>query len=469
MPVDEARLPPRTSMIDGLRFIARVAAPTWGKGILIRRRLMVKLAAALDLDARALREIQRLRRRYGAELVMISNPIRPQALVLSPIEARRILQEAPFPFSPASDEKAAALGHFEPDVSLLSEGASRQLRRELNETVLEPSRPLHCLASDMAMIVDEEFDRLSECTAAERALGWPAFSDAWFRIVRRVVLGDGARDDEAVTALLDSLRRRGNFAFALPKRRSAIGQLHRRLEEYLDAAPPSCLAGRIGHRSAEAAPTHQIAQWLFASGPAGISAFRTMAILAGAPEAAARVRAEFDRCDASTARAARPTPIPYTRASIVETIRLYPTTPMILRQARTDAMIAGMRLPAGAGLMIFAPFFHRDDQRLADAHQFRPERWLGIDPADHPDFLPFSAGPASCPARHVVSLLGALAVGYWLSRFDIALLEPRSLDPQSLPMTLDHFGLRLALEPLDRAAPDAVRSEAGARSFAPSQ
>lgn len=46
--------------------------------------------------------------------------------------------------------------------------------------------------------------------------GLNAFARAWWRIVRRVVFGDHARDDE-VTGLLDTLRPQANWAFLVPR------------------------------------------------------------------------------------------------------------------------------------------------------------------------------------------------------------------------------------------------------------
>ena len=61
-------------------------------------------------------------------------------------------------------------------------------------------------------------------------------------------------------------------------------------------------------------------------------------------------------------------------------------------------------MPAGTGILIFAPFFHRDDERLPYAHRFAPELWLKAqDPVAWP-LIPFSGGPVICPGRHLVTL-----------------------------------------------------------------
>ena len=57
----------------------------------------------------------------------------------------------------------------------------------------------------------------------------------------------------------------------------------------------------------------------------------------------------------------------------------------------------GRVLPAGTGILIFAPFFHRDGDRLPFAETFRPAIWLHGEAVDWP-LVPFSQGPAECPA-----------------------------------------------------------------------
>jgi hypothetical protein len=52
----------------------------------------------------------------------------------------------------------------------------------------------------------------------------------------------------------------------------------------------------------------------------------------------------------------------------------------------------------GTTLVIFASFFHRDEERLTYADVFAPELWLGEPAPDRWPLIPFSAGPVRCPA-----------------------------------------------------------------------
>jgi hypothetical protein len=59
--------------------------------------------------------------------------------------------------------------------------------------VLENDRPVHSMAPAFLAVVEEETARLLR--EAGGRLDWDGFIRAWYAMVRRVVLGDGARDD----------------------------------------------------------------------------------------------------------------------------------------------------------------------------------------------------------------------------------------------------------------------------------
>src|SRR5436305_1354584 len=118
------------------------------------------------------------------------------------------------------------------------------------------------------------------------------------------------------------------------------------------------------------------------------------------------------RAEATAAVAESAAPeLPFLRACLLESVRLWPTTPMILRQTTRETSWNGQSMPVGTGILIFAPFFHRDPTRLPFADRFVPDVWLGrVESAVNigPALVPFSAGPAICPGRQVALLLSSL-------------------------------------------------------------
>ena len=104
-------------------------------------------------------------------------------------------------------------------------------------------------------------------------------------------------------------------------------------------------------------------------------------------------------------------------------------------------------MPAQTGIMIYAPFFHRDDQRLPYANHFAPELWMRHRTDQDWPLIPFSIGPAMCPGRNLVLLLTSAMLTALLDQRQVRLQPPDRLDArQPLPGTLNNYALRFALE-----------------------
>jgi cytochrome P450 len=216
-----------------------------------------------------------------------------------------------------------------------------------------------------------------------------------------------------------------------------------RLRGHLERAEPGSLAALIAEtpQDADTDPVDQVPQWLFAFDPAGMVAIRALALLATHPEARRQVREEIDGTDLSTPQQLRPL-----RAAVLESVRLWPTTPAILRDSTTETSWPNGTLPAGTGFLIYAPYFHRDDRTLDYADRFAPEVWL--DDRGHGDWplIPFSEGPGVCPGQDLVLLTTSTFLACLLQSHEFRLLGPDRLDPsRALPATLSPFDVRFAV------------------------
>ena len=90
--------------------------------------------------------------------------------------------------------------------------------------------------------------------------------------------------------------------------------------------------------------------------------------------------------------------LPYTRMIIEETMRLYPTVPLLSRQAvRADAF-DGLRIPKGGILNLNIWLAHRAPSVWEEPERFDPERFLPEQVEKRPRlaYLPFGAGPRIC-------------------------------------------------------------------------
>jgi cytochrome P450 len=426
----------RASLIDMLGIFSSIMLPTFGKGILIRRPTMVAAAQRMGFDSAAVKTMQRLRRKHGLASLLIPIPGRPQLLLLDPRDVANVLNHTPTPFRTDTNEKRAALNHFEPGNVLVAEPARRAVLRPLHEAALSTSNTVHPLVSRFREVIREEYRSVMSSDACE--ITWALFANAWFRVVRRIVLGDGARDDEGLTKLLNRLRSRANWAFFLPQDRAGRRHLHQRLQQYLTRAETGSLASMMP-ADPRHEPSSQIAQWLFAFDPAGMTTFRTLALLTCHRQFMERAREEAlnDHTHGDTRQS-------FTRRCVLEALRLWPTTPVILRETTEDVSWNGCPIKSGTGLIIFTPFFGRDDEKLEFANKMAPEIWersqngalaeLGI--------TPFSSGPAICPAHNLVPLVACLVIKTMLADRAFSLIAPK-LDPGQLPGTLNHFEIRL--------------------------
>lgn len=439
------------SLFDTAALGVDVLAPTFAKGVIVRRPKVVALAERLGLDARAVRRMQKLRDKYGDGPLMLPLPIRKQAVLLAPEHVRRVLDESPEPFSAASSEKRAALSHFEPKGALISCGRERAERRRFNEEVLEHERAVHHMVGKFLPTVDDEAGRLLAGARDRGELDWDSFNAGWTRMVRRVVFGDGAAGDQEISDMIIKLRQAANWAFMHPKKTRMRERFLARIQAYLDRAEPGSLAAVAASvpKTPDTAANQQVPQWLFAFDAAGMATFRALALLAAHPDQAARAREEL-RSHPGMERQY----LPFLRATVLESLRLWPTTPAILRQTTRDTDWGGDTMPAGTGVLVFTPFFHRDDQRMACANRFAPELWLKDDKVrdaqdrDWP-LMPFSSGPVMCPARNLVLMLTSVMLGALIEQGadgkGLRLLPQGRLDPAQLPGTLDNYGLRFAL------------------------
>ncbi|MCO5972774.1 cytochrome P450 [Actinoallomurus soli] len=436
-----AQAPPRrASVLDTLRIGAVVLAPTIARGVLARRPRIVAMADALDADRRAARLLRRMRARYGPGPLLLRIPGRSIALVLSAGDVRRVLTGSPEPFAAANREKRAALARFQPHGVLISTGADRADRRRFNEAVLDTARPVHRMADAITRKIQEEAGDLLAAADADGTLTWDGFRRTWWRLVRRIVLGDAARDDSELTDLLTRLRMDANWSFFHPGRRIVRERFQRRLREHLRREEPGSLAALVGGMptTPRTEPADQVPQWLFAFEPAGMAVFRTLAVLAGHPEQAARARAEIDGRDLS-----RPQDLPYLRACVEESVRLWPTTLAILRDTTTETDWGGTTLPAGTALAILTAFVQRDDETLPFADRFVPEIWLDGTAKENWSVVPFSGGPVECPGRNLVELVAGTFLAVLLEDHDHRLASRRPLTPdRPLPRTLNPFDLR---------------------------
>jgi cytochrome P450 len=431
MPTELPTELPIASPLDTGRAVRDIFLPLIAQGAILRRPRLGTLAERIHADDRALRLVRRFRDRYGDGPLLFRFSGRTIGLVLAPDDVHRLLAETPEPFATATAEKAGALRHFQPHAVLVTDPPLRAARRELNERALGTHEPVHQHGHRMLEIVRDELDVLSG------TLGWDEFRAVWLRVVRRIVLGDSARDDTDLTADLDRLRADANWAGFHPRRDDVRERFLDVLSAYVAKAEPGSLVSALGPADSALDPAGQVPHWLFAFDAAGIALWRLFAVLATRPAELEPLAAEARHPDASPLLA-------HAGAAVQESVRLWPTTLVVLRESRTGTVWRDRTAPAGTEFAIVSSVFHRDDEALDFANSFEPSIWLDGRADGSWPIIPFSAGPAECAGRNVVLLTTSTAVSHVAANYDLD-VDPatRTKLAGPLPATFNHATVRL--------------------------
>jgi cytochrome P450 len=175
------------------------------------------------------------------------------------------------------------------------------------------------------------------------------------------------------------------------------------------------------------------------------------------PDVAARLRAEI----ASTIGDAVPTyddiaRLPYTMATIAETMRLRPPA-WILERETTEAFdLGGFHLDAGQTVLMSPWIIHRDPRWWGpDAHAYRPDRWINAEGAfDHSApgqprgaYFPFGAGSRMCIGEQFAWSEAVLVLATLARRWAPEIVPGQRVKTWAAVTLRPHPGIKLRLEP----------------------
>jgi cytochrome P450 len=429
---------PEASLRESLAILGTGVVPALVCGLFSPRPRAMKLLTKSGADRRTVAVLSAARRRHDGQGVRL---LGGRLVVLwGPSAIREVLDNSSDLYASDGGAKAKGMSHFQPDALTLSRGVEWRDRRAFNEAVLAAGEPVHPLGGRFVAVVTDEVHRLG----LEGTLAWPDWERLFDRITLRVIFGDGARDEQQLTHLLEKLMGEGNRLVGLKptdEYYEFYGALERRLR---DPEPGSLLA-----RFADAPQTdrtrvvQQIPHWMFAMRDTlAANAYRALAAMVADPAVSARVREEVDGADLSDPAAIDR--MAYLGGCLHEAMRLWPTTPVLAREATRDLTLAGDQpLAGGTQILILNVFNHRDPDHVEDADRLVPERWA--DRRDDYRFNHLSNGRQDCPGGPLVLLLGKAAIANVLARFSPTLEHPRLPAGEALPHMLNFFETRFRL------------------------
>jgi cytochrome P450 len=144
------------------------------------------------------------------------------------------------------------------------------------------------------------------------------------------------------------------------------------------------------------------------------------------PGMMARAQAEVDELWGTAADPLpRFTDIPklrYVRAALDEALRLWPTAPAYLREARNDTELGGRyQMNKGDWAMVLLPLVHRDPHIWPDPDRFDPERFAPGQTKTRPahTYKPFGTGQRACIGRQFALHEAVLTLGLLIHRYDL--------------------------------------------------
>lgn len=157
-----------------------------------------------------------------------------------------------------------------------------------------------------------------------------------------------------------------------------------------------------------------------------------LTILAIRPDVRERLRAEVD----AVARGGPLTldhirHLPFATAIFRETLRLYPPITFIPRVAAQDAEAGDRVLKRGTMVMIAPWVIHRHKALWREPDRFDPDRFMPERAHELVEgaYLPFGLGPRVCVGANFATIEATLILAELVRRYDMAVTEPRGIEP----------------------------------------
>lgn len=171
-------------------------------------------------------------------------------------------------------------------------------------------------------------------------------------------------------------------------------------------------------------------------------------LMAAHPDAAARLRDEVDAVlDGRAPTTEDAKNLPYTRALLNETLRLYPSAWIIGREAIEDVQIGQWTVPRGAQVLTPQALVHRDPRWFDAPDTFRPERWLGDLEKTLPRFafFPFGGGPRVCIGNYFAIMEATLIIATMAQQIELqdVSTEPLRIRPSVTQRPLSEIKMKV--------------------------
>jgi cytochrome P450 len=155
-------------------------------------------------------------------------------------------------------------------------------------------------------------------------------------------------------------------------------------------------------------------------------------LLAQHPGVAERLRAELHAVLGGRSPAAADVPrLAYTEHVVLESMRLYPPVYAFGREALSDCVVHGYRIPARTTLFMSQWVMHRDPRWFDEPEKFLPDRWADGLAQRLPRFayFPFGGGPRVCIGNTFAMLEAVLVLATLAQKFRFTIVPEHPVVP----------------------------------------
>lgn len=421
---------PTATRLDSVRFRLRHLLPNYLEGTFLRNRFWFGLLSRLIPTPYAVKFGNRMRTKYGSAAIFIRSRNVPLLVISDETDLKRVFDNSPDRFADP-DPKRRGMSHFQPDAVTISRNPEWQDRRAFNEYVLHDQK-LDDSCRELAR-------REAACLVREAGtrLIWDDFERMFGRIARQIIFGSKARDDIRISSLLRRLMLQANRLFLLRKGRR-FRELHDRIDRYFSAPEPGSRISLAANAPASAITKarSQVPHWMFAmTDTLAANTARALVLILQNDEISTAIRSSIEKGIPNEE---------LVQSCLQEAMRLFPTTPSLVRESLiTDILHSGV-VPAGTQVHCLNLFNHRDELRVPDANRFCPKRWMSGD--TYPLFNHFGSGKQVCPGQHLALIIGASVLIGLLKAGQLTVVRPKISVSNDIAYRLNFFSVCFSVQ-----------------------
>lgn len=346
------------------------------------------------------------------------------------IDARRRVQQA---FRPGllAEQQEIVIRHARQMIDRLRktpEGEPVDLDAVTTELMLRVALELLFGATPGDIDLDEARRAVDVCNAYARYRIWSLTPESWNTPRKREFLGALATLESVVNRVIEE--RRGEAKSALRKRCDVLSLLFEAGFDGVELRDHVMTLFVAGHETT-----------------AGSVAF-LLGLAARRPDVQ---QALVDEARGLAADAVPLGSLSFTDAVWKETLRLYPSVPMMDRTVTEDARLGRYAIPAGANL-IWSPYvMHR--KYFADPDRFDPRRFLGGASPAAGTYLPFGEGPRMCIGKGLADMEGVTITSLVARAFEIEPADRSQMTVRPMITLRPERGFLVRLRPRDETSP----------------